>query len=178
MFIYTKKIILAFCLTITLQQASASPAKIESVKKLLTLVNIQNVLQNELNEIQPVLDQQAENILKHELNKPKLTTTDEVLAVLEISQILKTIHSQALKTPAMLNGIEQIYAQTFTEEEIQTYIRFLTTNEGRSIQQKHAKLQVRLIQNSRESIQDFLTPQEDKKLKEQVNQVIQALLKK
>ena len=106
------KLLISFYLVIAVQNTEASPAQIKSVKELIKLSELENVLHTSLHEMQPTLDAEAENILLRILGKQRLTTTEEHLAVIELGQLLKETSSKMFARPKTLQAIEQIYTET------------------------------------------------------------------
>lgn len=90
------KLLISFCLVIAVQNTEASPAQVKSVKELIKLSELENILHTSLDEMQPTLDAEAENILLRILGKQRLTTTEEHLAVIELGQLLKETSSKCL----------------------------------------------------------------------------------
>ncbi len=168
---------IGFCLITNMQNTFASPAQLKSVKELITLSDLENVLNTSLEEMQPALDKQAENILLNILGKNELTTTQEHLAVLELSQLLKQTSSRVFARPETLQNIEKIYAEALTEEEIQAYLKFLKTPEGKSINKKNLKISTDVFQYMNSlSEQTLNDPEQSAELKEQFFTIIKPLI--
>ena len=55
-----------------MQSVFATPAQTQSVKELIKLSEFENILYTSLDEMQPTLDSEAENILLRVLNKDKI----------------------------------------------------------------------------------------------------------
>ena len=107
----------------------------------------------------------------------KLTTTQEQLAALELSQLLKDTSSKVFARPETLQAIEKIYAETLSEEEVQAYLKFLKTPEGRSINQKTLKISTNVFQYmSHLSQQSLNDPEQSSQLKEQFLTIIKPLV--
>ncbi len=170
-------VLVGLCLISTMQSVFATPARTQSVKELIKLSAFENILYTSLDEMQPTLDSDAENILLRVLNKDKLTTTQEQLAVLELSQLLKDTSSKVFARPETLQAIEKIYAETLSEEEVQAYLKFLKTPEGRSINQKTLKISTNVFQYmSHLSQQSLNDPEQSSQLKEQFLTIIKPLV--
>lgn len=171
------KLLISFCLVITVQDTEASPAQIKSVKELIKLSELENVLHTSLDEMQPTLDAEAENILLRILGKQRLTTTEEYLAVIELGQLLKQTSSKMFARPETLQAIEQIYTETLSEEEVQAYLKFLRTPEGKSINQKNLKINTNVFQYMNNLSQKTLAdPEQSLQLKEQLLSIIKPLI--
>ncbi|MFW2125108.1 DUF2059 domain-containing protein, partial [Acinetobacter ursingii] len=96
----------------TSQDVSATPAQTKSVQELIKASDLEKVLNNSFEEMQPALDLEAERIILGILNKEKLTTNQELLAVLELSQLLKETSSKLFARPETIQAIEKIYKDT------------------------------------------------------------------
>ncbi|UTO20008.1 MULTISPECIES: DUF2059 domain-containing protein [Acinetobacter] len=173
--IYT--LMISFFIIGMMQNAIASPAQTKSVRELIKLSDLENVLSTSLDEMQPTLDLEAENILLRVLGKEKLNTTQEYLAVIELSQLLKDTSSKVYARPETLQAIEKIYTETLTEEEIQAYLKFLRTPEGKSINQKNLKIGTHVFQYMNNLSQQTLSdPEQSLQIKEQFLTIIKPLI--
>ncbi|ENW06852.1 DUF2059 domain-containing protein [Acinetobacter beijerinckii] len=173
--IYT--LMISFFLIGMMQNVIASPAQTKSVRELIKLSDLENVLSTSLDEMQPTLDLEAENILLRVLGKEKLNTTQEYLAVIELSQLLKDTSSKVYARPETLQAIEKIYTETLTEEEIQAYLKFLRTPEGKSINQKNLKISTHVFQYMNNLSQQTLSdPEQSLQIKEQFLTIIKPLI--
>ena len=171
------RVLTSLCLISAMQSVFATPAQTQSVKELIKLSEFENILYTSLDEMQPTLDSEAENILLRVLNKDKLTTTQEQLAVLELSQLLKDKSSKMFMRPETLQAIEQIYTVTLSEEEVQAYLKFLRTPEGKSINQKNLTISSNVFQYMNNLNQKTLNdPEQNLKLKEQLLSIIKPLI--
>lgn len=167
---------IGLCL-VSSMQIYASPARPQSVKELIKLSELENVLSTSLEEMQPTLDSEAENILLRVLGKQELTTIQEHLAVLELSQLLKETSSKIFARPETLQNIEKIYAESLSEEEIQAYLKFLKTPEGKSINQKTLKINNNVFQYMSNLGQQTLSdPKQNAQLKEQFLTILKPLV--
>lgn len=66
---YMFNLMIGLCLLGSIQSAFATPAQSKSVKELIKLSELENVLNTSLDEMQPTLDLEAENILLRVLEK-------------------------------------------------------------------------------------------------------------
>ncbi|CAM4439729.1 hypothetical protein F901_00540 [Acinetobacter dispersus] len=174
---YMFNMVIGLCLLVGMQNTFASPAQTKSVKELIKLSELENVLNTSLDEMQPTLDLEAENILLRVLGKEELTTTQEHLAVLELSQLLKDTSSKVFARPETVQAIEKIYADTLSEEEIQAYLKFLKTPEGKSINQKTLQISTNVFQYMNNLSQKTLNdPEQSSQLKEQFLTIIKPLI--
>lgn len=109
--------------------------------------------------------------------KKKLTTNQELLAVLELSQLLKETSSKLFARPETIQAIEKIYKDTLSEEEIQAYLKFLKTPEGKSINQKNLQISTNVFQYMNTLSQKTLSdPEQSIQLQEQFLSIIQPLI--
>ncbi|ENU21494.1 hypothetical protein F993_03985 [Acinetobacter proteolyticus] len=174
---YMFNMVIGLCLLGSIQSTCASPAQSQSVKELIKLSDLEHVLNTSLDEMQPTLDLEAENILLRVLGKEKLTTTQEHLAVLELSQLLKETSAKVFARPETLQTIEKIYADALSEEEVQAYLRFLKTPEGQSINQKTMQISTNVFQYMNNLSQKTLNdPEQSSKLQQQFLTIIQPLI--
>ncbi|MFM7810252.1 MAG: DUF2059 domain-containing protein, partial [Acinetobacter junii] len=99
------------------------------------------------------------------------------LAVLELSQLLKETSSKLFARPETIQAIEKIYKDTLSEEEIQAYLKFLKTPEGKSINQKNLQISTNVFQYMNTLSQKTLSdPEQSIQLKEQFLSIIQPLI--
>ena len=179
MFIYMSKIILGLILILVFQSSMASPAKMESVKELLQLLNIKNTIEIELNELQPSIDRSAERLLLKQLNKEKLSTVEEHLAVVQIGQVFRNTTEQFFQSPATMEQIENIYAQNLTQEEILFYIHFLKTPEGFNIHKKLSKVNPQVLKYlNLMNRQEWMNYMQLEQFQEKINKIIEPLVEK
>lgn len=170
-------LVIGLCLLGSMQSTFATPAQGKSVKELIKLSDLENVLNTSLDEMQPTLDLEAENILLRVLGKEELTTTQEHLAVLELSQLLKDTSSKVFARPETIQAIEKIYTDALSEEEVQAYLRFLKTPEGKSINQKTLQISTNVFQYMSNLSQKTLNdPEQSSQLKEQFLTIIKPLI--
>ncbi|MFC3172196.1 DUF2059 domain-containing protein [Acinetobacter vivianii] len=173
---YLLSMLLGLSLLCNIQHAFASPAQSKSIKELIKLSDLEHVLNTSLDEMQPTLDLEAENILLRVLGKDELTTTQEHLAVLELSQLLKETSSMFAR-PETIQAIEKIYADALSEEEVQAYLKFLKTPEGQSINQKTLQITTHVFQYMNNISQKTLSdPEQSSQLKEQFLTIIKPLI--
>ncbi|MDH0565597.1 DUF2059 domain-containing protein [Acinetobacter courvalinii] len=174
---YLLSMLLGLSLLGHIQHSFASPAQSKSIKELIKLSDLEHALNTSLDEMQPTLDLEAENILLRVLGKDELTTTQEHLAVLELSQLLKETSAKMFARPETIQAIEKIYADALSEEEVQAYLKFLKTPEGQSINQKTLQITTHVFQYMNNISQKTLSdPQQSSQLKEQFLTIIKPLI--
>ncbi|AZM39348.1 DUF2059 domain-containing protein [Acinetobacter sp. WCHA39] len=171
------RVMVGLCLISAMQSVFATPARTQSVKELIKLSDLENLLHSSLDEMQPALDSKAESMLLKILGKERLTTNQEHLALVELSQLLKDTSSKMFMRPETLQTIEQIYTETLSEEEVQAYLKFLRTPEGKSINQKNLTISSNVFQYMNNLNQKTLNdPEQNLKLKEQLLSIIKPLI--
>ncbi len=92
-------LIMSLCCVMAAENTFASPAQKKSVKELIKLSDLENLLHSSLDEMQPALDSEAESMLLKILGKERLTTNQEHLALVELSQLLKDTSSKMFMRP-------------------------------------------------------------------------------
>ena len=156
----------------------AAPMTDNTANKLIQLTEVQLLLKNSQIEIQPIFEQQAEVILKNALATETLDAKEQQAAK-QISQLMANLSKQIIDNPEFLNMIKQSYQRTYSEEEAQAYIAFLSTPQGQSINRKSPELMKLVMQQSTAlSNQISNDPQQQEKFMQQLNSIIQPLLKR
>ena len=91
---------------------------------------------------------------------------------------LKGIYEMSSKQKQeTLQAIEQIYTEILSEEEVQAYLKFLRTPEGKSINQKNLTISSNVFQYMNNLNQKTLNdPEQNLKLKEQLLSIIKPLI--
>ncbi len=150
----------------------AAPMTEQSLEKLMQLADIQNVLKSANAEIQPMFEQQAEEIVKQSLAVSTLNAKQQQGAK-QLAQLMSNMNKQVTEHPKFLAMIKDTYRNTFTEEEAQANIAFLSTPLGQSITKKSAKLSSEIIQKSAQLAGEI---SEDPKHKQQFMQKFEQIL--
>ena len=133
-----KSVLLSLCL-ISSTPLYASPATDASVNKFIQLNEFSNLLNNSLNELQPYFDNQAEQLIRSISNNKELNA-NELSISLKLSQKMFDLTKQTMTSPKTIDAIKQVIKNTYTEEEVQAYNKFLSTPEGQSINRKSTKV--------------------------------------
>lgn len=134
-----KRLSISLCLTCISTGIFASPAKMSSVKELMQVSQIDDLLRQSLTELSPYYDKQAEQIILN-ITKSTILNDKERQAATQLSQLMRDSSTQIISNPKTQQAIEDIYLKTYTEEEVQASIKFLKTPEGQSITRKNAKM--------------------------------------
>ncbi|RYY80569.1 MAG: DUF2059 domain-containing protein [Moraxellaceae bacterium] len=130
-----KKILCALLLALGSTGAIAAPAQVETVEKLLVVVQADQTINQVMTELTPQLQLQANQIVQHILEQETLNHEQQAVADKLAVQMLKTAEDSMnwnkLK-PRMVN----MYTSIFSEEEIQAQLDFYSSSVGQSIMQK------------------------------------------
>lgn len=133
----------------------AAPIQNASVDKLMQLSDIKGIIKKSNQELKPMYDQQAETILKDALAVDSLNEKEQK-AALKISELIASLSSNITEDQQFYDMIKNAYKKTYTEEEAQAYISFLSTPIGQSITQKSTVLMGDLMKQSMELTQKLL----------------------
>lgn len=133
-----KSMLLSLCL-IGSSSLYASPATDASINKFIQLNEFSNLLNNSLNELQPYFDNQAEQLIRSISNNKELNA-NELSISLKLSQKMFDLTKRTMTSPKTIDAIKQVIKNTYTEEEVQAYNKFLSTPEGQSINRKSTKV--------------------------------------
>ncbi len=154
----------------------AAPMTEQSLEKLMQLADIQSLLKNANAEIQPMFEQQAEEIVRQSLAVTTLNAKQQQGAK-QLAQLMSNMNKQVTENPKFLQMIKDTYRNTFTEEEAQANIAFLSTPIGQSITQKSAKLSSEIIQKSAQIASDISEdPEHKQQFIKQFEQILQPLV--
>ena len=125
----------------------AKPATEASVEKALKLGDLKGTLAQSQQEMRPVYDQQAEEIIKN-IFKTSTLNTEQQKAAKQIAEITASFSSKLISDPKFMQMLKNVYMQTFTEEEVLANIQFLETPLGQSINKKSSKMMSEIMRNS------------------------------
>ncbi|OTG57927.1 hypothetical protein B9T36_13245 [Acinetobacter sp. ANC 4204] len=125
----------------------AKPATEASVEKALKLGDIKGTLAQSQQEMRPVYDQQAEEIIKN-IFKTSTLNPEQQKAAKQIAEITASFSSKLISDPKFMQMLKDVYMQTFTEEEVLANIQFLETPLGQSINKKSSKMMSEIMRNS------------------------------
>lgn len=125
----------------------AKPATEASVEKALKLGDIKGTLAQSQQEMRPVYDQQAEEIIKN-IFKTSTLNTEQQKAAKQIAEITASFSSKLISDPKFMQMLKNVYMQTFTEQEVLANIQFLETPLGQSINKKSSKMMSEIMRNS------------------------------
>ncbi|MCP6541864.1 hypothetical protein NL485_27835, partial [Klebsiella pneumoniae] len=88
--------------------------------------DIKGTLAQSQQEMRPVYDQQAEEIIKN-IFKTSTLNNEQQKAAKQIAEITASFSSKLISYPKFMQMLKNVYMQTFTEEEVLANIQFLET---------------------------------------------------
>ncbi|WP_151710280.1 DUF2059 domain-containing protein [Acinetobacter brisouii] len=153
--------------------AFASPAQPKSVDELLKLANIDQTIQNSINNMQPYYYQQGVTIVKDYTQHTTLNQ-QELNAASQLSQLMLGTTRNILTQSNFHDVMQKIYAQQFSEQEVQAYIRFLKTPEGQAINRKTPAL---IAETSKQMAQISTSVMQQPQMKQQLQVQVANILK-
>lgn len=155
----------------------AKPATEASVEKALLLGDIKGTLAQSQQEMRPVYEQQAEEMLKN-MFKATTLNTEQQKAAQQIADITASFSNKLISDPKFMQMLKDVYMQTFTEEEVLANIQFLETPIGQSINKKSSKMMSEIMRNSIEmSAQMMQDPATQDEINQQVAKTLEPLFK-
>lgn len=169
-----KKIALFGLMSLSIMNTFAAPATESSIQKALKLTNVNDVVTQSIQSSRGALNSQAIQWVRDRTGHNVLTVQDNQAAQ-EIVQILQQNTDSFLKTINVEQISADVYRRYYTEEELQTYIKFLETPEGRSI---NRKLPLIAQDVSQEMIKKIQNDPNIKLKQQQSNQRVKDILSK
>ena len=155
----------------------AAPIQDKTTDRLMQLSDIKGIIKKSNQELKPMYDQQAENILKDALAVDSLNEKEQK-AALKISELIASLTSNVTEDQQFYDMIKNAYKKTYTEEEAQAYIAFLSTPIGQSITQKSTLLMGDLMTQSMELTQKLLAdPKKKQQFMTQLSAIMEPLIK-
>lgn len=155
----------------------AAPMKPESVDKLIKLTKAEEFITNNAIGMDKILDQQAELVIKKTFNVEQLNAKQQQAAQ-QLSQVLFSRYQSLMKSPKLIQAIKDAYQKTYTEEEAQAYIAFLSTPMGQSIIQKSPQLGKEMMQQINQITFEMMDNlQQRNEFKTQLEKIITQLQK-
>ncbi|GAB3048027.1 DUF2059 domain-containing protein [Acinetobacter apis] len=118
---------------ITFQAHAMTPAQ-----ELISLTDA-NTLNRTFDSLIPSYRQRSIQLVQQHTGHSQLTAKD--LAVVDkLTQSMLSTSQDYLKRMNIMQSIEGVYATYYTDQEIQAYLRFLKSPEGRSIMSKRTQI--------------------------------------
>ena len=173
-----KKIFLATVLSAGSTFAIAAPANPTSVQQLMQLSHVDQLVQNSVQGMQPFFVEQSTKIVKNYTGHTQLSQKD-LSAVQQLANVIQSSTNDMIKQANIGTVVQSIYAKTFTEEEVQAYIKFLSTPEGQSINNKTPVLMAEMGQQMNSVTNRVLSDKNNQmRIQSQVNNILNTLEKR
>ncbi|MBJ9952559.1 MULTISPECIES: DUF2059 domain-containing protein [unclassified Acinetobacter] len=161
------------CITVS---SFASPATDKSVDKLMQLSNITEIFRQSTRDMQPYFDEQAEDLVR-QVTGAQTLNIDQQNAALQISALYSDVQQKLITDPEYLDLFKSLFKKTFTEEEIQANIAFLSTPLGQSINQKMNLLMTEVMQETTQfSQKQMLKAENQKVIKDKMEAILKPIL--
>lgn len=150
-----KKITQALLFSIAFSSTTviAAPMTTATADKLIQLFDYQSLFKQTQDGKKDFFDQQAEQMLKMMLQEQQLNQKQQK-AVVQISLLMSDLSKNITNNPQYREALRQVYKNTYTEEEGQAYITFLSSPIGQSIHQKMPQLMQQSMQVNNKLMQD------------------------
>ncbi|WP_296281318.1 DUF2059 domain-containing protein [uncultured Acinetobacter sp.] len=152
--------------------AFARPATDKSVDQLMQLSNISEIFRQSTRDMQPYFDEQAEDLVR-QVTGAQTLNIDQQNAALQISALYSEVQQKITTDPQFINMFKALFKKTFTEEEVQANIAFLSTPIGQSINQKMNLLMSEIMLETTKFSQEQMLKAENQKL---IKQKMEAIL--
>lgn len=151
----------------------AQPATEASVEKALKLSDISGTLAQSQQDMRPIYDQQAEEVIRN-IFKIQQLNAEQQKAAKQIADVTASFSQKLISDPKFVQMLKRVYMQTFTEEEVLANIQFLETPIGQSINKKSSKMMAEIMRNS---IEMSTTMMQDPTTQKEMNQRVEKILK-
>lgn len=172
-----KKIFLATVLSAGSTFALAAPANPTSVQQLMQLSHVEQLVQSSVQGMQPFFIEQSTQLVKNYTGHQQLSQK-ELSAVQQLAHVIQNSTNGMIKQANLGTIVQGIYAKTFTEEEVQAYIKFLSTPEGQSINSKTPILMTEMGQQMNSVTNRILSDKNNQiQIQNQVNKILNTLEK-
>lgn len=152
---------------------NAAPMTTTTADKLIQLFDYQSIFKQDRESKKNLFEQQAEQMLKMALQEQELNSTQKK-AVTQVAQLMSDLSKNIMNNPQYLTSLRQVYQNTYTEEEGQAYIAFLSSPHGQSIHKKMPQLMQQSMQLNVKLMQD---PQFQDTFMTQLSSIIEPLIK-
>ena len=155
----------------------AQPATETSVEKALKLSDISGTLAQSQQDMRPIYDQQAEEVIRN-IFKVQQLNAEQQKAAKQIADVTASFSQKLISDPKFVQMLKGVYMQTFTEEEVLANIQFLETPIGQSINKKSSKMMAEIMRNSIEiSTAMMQDPTTQKEMNQRVEKILKPLFK-
>ena len=156
--------------------AFATVATDKSVDKLIQLSNISEIFKQSTRDMQPYFDEQAEDLVR-QITGAQTLNIEQQNAVLQISALYTEVQQNLVTNPEFTDMFKALFKKTFTEEEVQANIAFLSTPLGQSINNKTNSLMTEILQETTLfSQKQMLKPENQKVLKAKMEAILKPIL--
>ena len=161
--------LLTACMSLT---AYATPANPATVQKLIVETKMEQLIEESLLQMKPMVDEQILQEAKKDLGQKQLDAKQ-----LNIVKQLQQLSWQQINVMNNWQNMQklmvEIYQKHFTEEELQATLKFHQSSEGSSMMKKMPLMMGDMMQKLQANLQD-ITPSADaeneiKQLKKQLN---------
>lgn len=161
--------LLTACMSIT---AYATPANPATIQKLIVETKMEQLIEESLLQMKPMVDEQILQEAKKDLGQKQLDAKQ-----LNIVKQLQQLSWQQINVMNNWQNMQklmvEIYQKHFTEEELQATLKFYQSPEGSSMMKKMPLMMGDMMQKLQANLQD-ITPSADaeneiKQLKKQLN---------
>ena len=171
---YLPVLLLMICSSLNMA-CFASPATEKSVTKLIQLSELDRLLDQSSHDMQPYFDQKAEDLIK-QVTATETLNIDAQNAALQVSALLSDLHQQMIHNPKFIQMFRDTFKKTYTEEELQAYIAFLSTPMGQIINKKTNKVMSEIYnQTAQLSEQSMTSPEYQEVFRTKLLAIIQPL---
>ncbi len=170
----SKIFITSLLMAYTSLSAFATPAKPTTVQQLITETKMEQLIEQTLQQMKPIVDQQILQEAKDTVGKQQLNA-QQLNIVKQMQQLSWQQINLANNWKNIQDLMVKVYQKHFTEEELQATLKFYQSPEGRSMMQKMPIMMQDVMQNIQSNIGDF-TPSTDSELESQMKKLKQQLL--
>ncbi|MBF7696420.1 DUF2059 domain-containing protein [Acinetobacter rathckeae] len=173
-----KKVLLTSTLIASsfLNVAFASAPTDASVQQAIQLSHVNEMLNESVKNLGSVLDQQAIKIVQKRTGHETLNAQEQKAAQ-DIGQILKNNTNNLLQQADMPLLISNLFKKYYSEDELQVYIKFLSTPEGQSINKKQPLVVQETVQNVMNILSNKQTQTAQQQASQQVADILNSLPK-
>lgn len=155
---------------------SAQTVQEKTLDHLIELSNFSGMILQSNRNMRPLFDSQAEEILKSHLGVSTLNVLQKE-ASLKISQLLQKTNEDLVTDEKMLQLIRKHFQNTYSEEEAQAYIQFLSTPIGQSINSKSAIMLNNMMQETLSLSTEMMNnPKRQQQFNLKLTRIIQPLM--
>lgn len=155
-----KKLVLLSIITIAFVMGSMAQDKISDIKRLLEVMNSEQMSEAMLNSMVPVLKQQTNSLIKENSAKEKI---DKMM-----DDFTDAMMEEMKELSRKLNEVElvNIYDKHFTQGEIQDLIEFYESPTGKKILEKNPEITKELMSSMMTKYMPEIQKNLNKKLEE------------